>query len=171
MNTVPADVQMESYVRAASIPAMQSANAKVNRSIQGAAFMVGAEVDIRDIPGYLPMKQNAAMSQLFEKNAKEIAPELSVEHGHVFCGSTDMGDLSYLIPVIQPTITGFAGAAHSKDFRITDKIQAYILPAKLMAATVIDLLVNRAERGAGVMRDSDIKDKKDYFDLWNSITG
>lgn len=171
VNTVPADVQMESYVRAASIPAMQSANAKVNRSIQGAAFMVGAEVDIRDIPGYLPMKQNAAMSQLFEKNTKEIAPELSVEHGHVFCGSTDMGDLSYLIPVIQPTITGFAGAAHSKDFRITDKIQAYILPAKLMAATVIDLLVNRAERGAGVMRDSDIKDKKDYFDLWNSITG
>ena len=171
VNTVPADVRMESYVRAASISSMMSANAKVNRSIQGAAFMVGAEVDIRDIPGYLPMKQNAAMSQLFEKNAKEIAPELSVEHGHVFCGSTDMGDLSYLIPVIQPTITGFAGAAHSKDFRITDKIQAYILPAKLMAATVIDLLVNRAERGAGVMRDSDIKDKKDYFDLWNSITG
>lgn len=171
VNTVPADVRMESYVRAASIPAMQSANEKVNHSIQGAAFMVGAEADIRDIPGYLPMKQNAAMSQLFEKNAKEIAPELSVEHGHVFCGSTDMGDLSYLIPVIQPTITGFTGAAHSKDFRITDKIQAYILPAKLMAATVIDLLVNRAERGAGVMRDSDIKDKKDYFDLWNSITG
>ena len=150
VNTVPADVQMESYVRAASIPAMQSANAKVNRSIQGAAFMVGAEVDIRDIPGYLPMKQNAAMSQLFEKNAKEIAPELSVEHGHVFCGSTDMGDLSYLIPVIQPTITGFAGAAHSKDFRITDKIQAYILPAKLMAATVIDLLAFCLSRFTGL---------------------
>lgn len=169
VNTVPADVRMESYVRAASIPAMQSANAKVNCSIRGAAYMVGAEVEIREIPGYLPMEQNAELSSLLEENAKQIAPGLSVEHGHVFCGSTDMGDLSYLLPVIQPTITGFSGAAHSKDFRITDKNLAYILPAKLMAATVIDLLAEDARQGREVVRDCPRKDKAEYFALWDDL--
>lgn len=169
VNTVPADVRMESYVRAASIPAMQSANEKDNRSIRGAAYMVGAEVDIREIPGYLPMEQNIEMSCLLEENAKQIAPGLSVEHGHVFCGSTDMGDLSYLIPVIQPTITGFSGAAHSKDFCITDKNLAYILPAKLMAATVIDLLAEDAQRGKEIMQDYPRKDKASYFALWDDL--
>ena len=169
VNTVPADVRMESYVRAASISAMQSANEKVNRSIRGAAYMVGAEVDIREIPGYLPMEQNTDLSGLLEANARQLAPGLSVEHGHVFCGSTDMGDLSYLIPVIQPTITGFSGAAHSKDFRITDKNLAYILPAKLMAATVIDLLAEDARRGKELMQDYPRKDKTSYFSLWDDL--
>ena len=169
VNTVPADVRMESYVRAASIPAMQSANAKVNRSIRGAAYMVGAEVEIREIPGYLPLEQNKEMSFLLEENVKQIAPELSVEHGHVFCGSTDMGDLSYLLPVIQPTVTGFSGAAHSKDFRITDKNLAYILPAKLMAVTVIDLLAEDARRGKEITQDHPRKDKAEYFALWDEL--
>lgn len=169
VNTVPADVRMESYVRAASIPAMQSANDKVNRSIAGAAHMVGAEVKIREIPGYLPMEQNTQLSCLLEANAKQIAPELSVEHGHVFCGSTDMGDLSYLLPVIQPTIAGFSGAAHSKDFRITDKNLAYLLPAKLMAATVIDLLAEDARRGKEIMQAFPRKDKVEYFALWDDL--
>ena len=36
VNTVPADVRMESYVRAASLDAMRDANAKVNRAVRGA---------------------------------------------------------------------------------------------------------------------------------------
>lgn len=169
VNTVPAEVRMESYVRAASIPAMQSANRKVNRSIAGAAHMVGAEVNIREIPGYLPLEQNRKLSCLLEENAKQLAPGLSVEHGHVFCGSTDMGDLSCLLPVIQPTITGFSGAAHSKDFCITDKNLAYILPAKLMAATVIDLLAEDARQGREIVRDCPRKDKAEYFALWDAL--
>ena len=141
---------MESYVRAAGIDAMCSANAKVNRAARGAAYAVGAQVEIRDLPGYLPLEQNAALSDLFAANAARM-PGLAVERGLPFCGSTDMGDLSWLMPVIQPTVSGFAGALHSRAFAAADENLAYLVPAKLMAATVIDLLAGGADRGKAIV--------------------
>ena len=59
-------------------------------------------------------------------------------------GSTDMGDLCHLIPAIQPTMGGWLGNLHAKDFAPADKTIAYINPAKIMAMTVIDLLFDGA---------------------------
>ena len=52
---------------------------------------------------------------------------------------------------------------------ITDKNQAYILPAKLMAATVIDLLAEDARQGKEIMQDHPRKDKASYFALWDDL--
>ena len=169
VNTVPADVRMESYVRAASIEAMRGANAKVNRAIRGAAYAVGAQVQICNMPGYLPLRQNALLSELFAANVPAVTPGLAVERGLPFCGSTDMGDVGYLLPVIQPTVSGYSGAAHSKDFCITDPALAYLVPAKLMAAAVIDLLADGAEKGRAVLASSERHTKEEYAALWQSI--
>ena len=106
------------------------------------------------MPGYLPLAQNAALSELFAANVPVCAPGLAVERGLPFCGSTDMGDVSYLLPVIQPTVSGFSGAAHSRDFAVADEALAYLAPAKLMAATVIDLLAGGAAKGRSVLADA-----------------
>lgn len=169
VNTVPADVRMESYVRAATIEAMQSANAKVDRAIRGAAYAIGAEARICNLPGYLPLHQNEALSSLFAENARVLLPDAQVDEGLPFCGSTDMGDLSYLLPVIQPTVSGFAGAAHSKDFRIIDPQLAYIVPAKLLAMTVIDLLANEAQQALSVKSAAPRHTPEDYHALWQKI--
>lgn len=169
VNTVPADVRMESYVRAATIEAMQSANAKVDRAIRGAAYAIGAEVQICNLPGYLPLCQNEALSDLFAENARVLLPDAQVEEGLPFCGSTDMGDLSYLLPVIQPTVSGFAGAAHSKDFRIIDPHLAYIVPAKLLTMTVIDLLANDAQQAQSIKFAAPRRTPEDFHVLWQSI--
>ena len=55
-----------------------------------------------------------------------------------------MGDLCHLIPAIQPTMGGWTGNLHAKDFAPTDTTLAYINPAKIMAMTVIDLLYDGA---------------------------
>lgn len=167
VNTVPADVRMESYVRAGSIAAMQSANARVNRAVQGAAWAIGAGVQINDLPGYLPLAQNRALSALFAANAAAMG--LAVEDGLPFCGSTDMGDLSYLLPVIQPTVSGFTGALHSKDFAVADPQLAYIVPAKLLAATVIDLLAGDAAPARAISAAAPRRTRAEYAALWQDI--
>lgn len=169
VNIVPADVRMESYVRAGNIPAMQNANKKVNRAIQGASYAVGTQVKIDDMIGYLPLIQNEPMSDLFAENAAALLGTDAVFSKLPFAGSTDMGDLGYLLPVIQPTISGFSGAAHSKDFTITDKEYAYIIPAKLMAMTVIDLLSNQAEKALRIKEENPRKTKEQYKKMWEDI--
>lgn len=148
VNIVPADVVMETYVRGATPEAVRDACEKVDRAIRGAAYAIGCEVEIRDVGGYAPLRQNPDMSRLFAENARALYPEAPVYEGVDMVGSTDMGDLGLCIPVIQPTIGCFAGAAHSKEFHSTDDRFTVVGTAKLLGLTAIDLLYD----GAGELR-------------------
>lgn len=169
VNTVPADVRMESYVRAETLDAIKSANAKVNRAVTGAAYAVGAQVVVDDLPGYLPLNQNLEMSRLFAENAKILCPEALVEEDLPFSGSTDMGDLSWLFPVIQPTVSGFEGSLHSCDFHVSQPESVYILPAKIMVCTVIDLLYDEAKKACAIRDAYPKRTPAEYVSLWNKI--
>ena len=54
VNVVPSDVRIESYVRGRTISGILDANKKVDRALKAGAMAVGADVNIKDIPGYLP---------------------------------------------------------------------------------------------------------------------
>jgi len=45
-----------------------SANEKVNRALKAGAYAVGAEVEINEIPGYLPLQQEATMGTYLLKH-------------------------------------------------------------------------------------------------------
>ena len=64
-------------------------------------------------------------------------------------GSTDMGDLSQLIPACHPYTSGAVGSGHSKEYLINNYEQAVVAPAKIMAMVVIDLL----SHGAGKAKE------------------
>ena len=171
VNIVPADVRMESYVRGKSIQAVIEANKKVNRAIIGAAYAIGAEVEITEIPGYLPLNQDYSLGNLFKQNIKNFIKSSNIIEGVDTIGSTDVGDLSSIIPVIQPTIGGFDGAAHSKDFKIVDEDAAYIIPAKAMAMTIVDLLWDSANEGRKIKnRYIPLYTKDKYFEMMNQIS-
>ncbi len=59
-------------------------------------------------------------------------------------GSTDMGDLAHLMPVIHPYVVAAEGRAHAADWRINEPQHGYLTPAKLLAMTAIDLLYGDA---------------------------
>jgi amidohydrolase len=153
VNVVPYDVRMETYVRGARLEAITDANEKVDRALRAGADAVGAKVAIQNIPGYLPLIQNPALSEIARSNALALAGEEGAGAGGFEGGSTDMGDLSYLIPTIQPYSGGIRGNVHAANFEVADYDAAVIYPAKVMAMTVIDLLFEEAEEAKRVIRE------------------
>ena len=114
------------------------------------ALAVGAQVEITTIPGYLPMRNDTRLQDLFRNNAVEMIGEkatMVMPASRNRGGSTDMGDLSHLIPAIHPYTGGATGPGHSKSYVITDYETAVINPAKIMAMVVIDLLTDGAKTG------------------------
>jgi amidohydrolase len=150
VNVIPSDVRMESYVRGRTIEAILDANHKVDRALKAGADAIGAAVEITDLPGYLPLFEEPKMTELFAANAASLLGAAAVRTGGHHAGSTDMGDLAHIMPVIQPYVGGVTGLAHTRDFAVVDPEMAYIMPALLMAMTVIDLLADDAAAAEAV---------------------
>ncbi len=140
VNIIPDDVALELFVRGKTLESILDAAGKVDRALRGGAAMVGASVEIEDLPGYLPLLQDAALVDCFYANAEELVGTGNVWRSADIAASTDMGDVSHLIPAIHPVGGGYDGMTHNGSFSIVDEEMAYVMPAKALAMTVIDLL-------------------------------
>src|SRR5207244_12533738 len=145
-NVIPGEVRIERQVRGKTVQAILDTNRKVDRALRAGAPSLGATAEIETLPGYRPMACDATMAGSFKANATALVGE---EHyrqiGHR-TGSTDMGDLSMVMPVLHPYVGGARGTGHGADYEIVDQPLAYLVPAKALAAMVADLL---GQGGAG----------------------
>ncbi len=140
VNIVPAEARLETYVRARTPEAMLEAARKVDRALKGAALAMGCRVEIETVPGYLPLRNDPNLARVFRENAARLfGPQEYCELPHSG-GSTDAGDLSQVMPVLHPVMTGARGAPHSTDWHIADAEAGYLAPAKALAMMAIDLL-------------------------------
>ena len=170
VNIVPADVRVETYVRGKTIDAVVNANKKVNRALKAGAYAVGAKIEINEIPGYLPLNQSLDMNYLFAKNIQKFIGKENVIEGVDLTGSTDAGDISLIMPMLHPTVGGFLGNAHSKDFKISDPEMVYIIPAKAMALTVVDLLFDDGRLAKEIKSKFKPSFSKDsYLKFWDEL--
>jgi amidohydrolase len=144
VNVIPADVRMETYVRGKTVEAIDDANRKVERALKAGAFAVGAQVTIQSIPGYLPLRNDPQLGGLFLENAVSLVGQEHVRRIGHRTGSTDMGDVTHIMPAIHPFAGGAEGTGHGADYRIADPQRAIVNPAKAMAMTVLDLLAGNA---------------------------
>ncbi len=151
VSAVPADVRMETFVRGRTLDAIMDANVKVDRALKAGAMAVGGDVVIQTIPGYLPLRQNSAMSDVFKANAHQLVGEENTGYVRHRGGSTDMGDISHLMPAIHPYVGGATGIGHGADYVVQDYGLAVITAAKALACTAIDLLADGAETGGGIV--------------------
>ena len=153
VNAVPADVRLEWRVRSATPKAVVKNSALVDRCFRAGALAVGAKVNITNIPGYLPMKHDTHLQELFRQNAVSVVGDnrtLVIPGRRNRGGSTDMGDLSHLMPVCHPYAAGAVGSGHSKEYLVTDYEAAVVNPAKIMAMVVIDLLADGAKKAGEI---------------------
>ena len=164
VNSVPADVRMELYVRAKTMAAIEKTHLKVDAALKAGGDAVGAQTIVETLPGMMPLSCNARMNELFVENSKLAWPEIAIKDAGHFSASTDMGDVSHIIPVIHPFIGGTNGLLHTADFHAVDFKAAVLLPAKAFAMTLIDLLYDDAQEAKAILDDFEpILTKEEYI--------
>jgi amidohydrolase len=153
VNVIPADVRIETYVRGKTVDAILAANTRVDRALRAGALALGAKVEIETLPGYLPLFNHSGMAQIFKANAAALlGADNLTEAGHR-SGSTDMGDISHVIPTLHPYMGGATGSGHGADFAIVDPRLAYVEPAKQLALMAVDLLWGDAESAREILKN------------------
>jgi metal-dependent amidase/aminoacylase/carboxypeptidase family protein len=147
VNAVPDEVAIETYVRAASTEGLLDANHKVDRALQAGAMALGAQVRVENVPGYLPIHNDPQLSALFKANGVALVGEDFFEGpmDKIEGVSGDIGDVGHLMPTVLGFARAWTGHAHTSSYVIEDEEVAYVLLAKAMAMTVVDLLWNGAE--------------------------
>lgn len=153
VNTVPAEVVMESYVRAATTKAIVSANKKINRAISAAAAANGCTVMISDMAGSEPLNEDKMLSRLCLNVFEEIGGKdcFYDDSSKWSASSTDMGDMSVNFPVIHPYVFGVKGTIHGNDFYICDPIKACVNATVLEFSLIRRLLENDAAKAKEIM--------------------
>jgi amidohydrolase len=154
VNVIPAEARLEMYVRGKTVDAILDANAKVDRALQAGALALGAQAEIETLPGYLPLFNDMAMAEVFKANAIALVGEANYTTIGHRTGSTDMGDISHVMPALHPYMGGASGAGHGADFQITDPTLAYLAPAKALAMTAVDLLWGDAATARDILARS-----------------
>lgn len=147
-NIVPRRAAANWYVRSDTIETLQPLKDRVLDCLQGATSACGCSMSTTwDDVAYADVRDNSAMVAAYTKNMLHIGREVldpdSV--GRRVTGSTDMGNVSYLVPSIHPMVKVAPDgvAIHTEDFARfagSDSGDAAVLAgAKAMAMTVIDL--------------------------------
>ena len=172
VNAIPELVTIESYIRGLSFEAIKEANEKVNRALCGGALALGANIEIEDMPGYTPHINDKNMIEL-SKDAAEIAlPELEYVVSDTYTtGCTDMGDLSAIMPIVHPYISGAEGKSHGEDYVIAAPETACVGSAKWQVTMLALLLENNAKRAEKIIKEFKPRfaSKKEFFDCLDSI--
>ncbi|MFW9914503.1 MAG: M20 family metallopeptidase [Candidatus Thorarchaeota archaeon] len=148
-NIVPDYAAAEFYVRAADNEYCNELLEKFENCAKGAALVTGAILSFNTIGhSYQAMKLNRTLGEAFAENLRILnVPLKPLPKGHSL-GSTDMGNVSQVVPAIHPylEIADESVAGHSKEFAqaaASEKGQrAMMNAAKALAMTIVDLLTN-----------------------------
>ena len=154
-NVVPAHTAARYIVRSETLEQLSELRAKVYRCFEAGALATGAKLEIRggEKP-YAEMRHDAAMAELYRRNAQALGrsfPDLG-EWETRATGSTDMGNVSLVIPSIHPMIGigSLPAVNHQPEFTqhcVTEQADKALMDGALaMAWTCIDLATASSAR-------------------------
>ncbi len=148
-NVVPAHSAGNFIVRAEDNTYLDELKERVLNCFVGAATASGTRLEYKWAKvRYAPMRSNLTLARLFRQNMQSLGRSMQLSNpSHAF-GSTDMGNVSQLVPGIHPFVAiapkdvlghspRFAEAAASEA-----GIRGLVDAAKALAMTVVDLVAN-----------------------------
>ena len=153
VNAIPDRVCLESFVRGSNFDAIKDANRRVNRALCGGALSLGANIEICDDPGYAPLKNDPAMKEVAAEAAKMLEGVPVYVGSDISSGSTDMGDLSCIMPVVHPYMPGASGTSHGADYKIANPELACVGSARWQLGMLYLLLKEDAKRAKEIVEN------------------
>lgn len=153
-NIVPEYAAAKFYLRAATAPVLEEVWKKVERIVEGAALMTGAKGSMKPSQNRV---ENTILTPKFDAVYRRRMEELLTETGssekvedsaEKAGGSSDVGNVSQVIPTIQPTIriSKVPVRGHSEEFKAAScsalGLASIGLGAKALALTGLDLLTD-----------------------------
>ena len=145
-NVVPAHSAGLFYIRAKDDEYVETLKERVVGCFEAGAQATGARLEHRwSEPQYSTMKNNGVMAGLYARNLQNLGRKVEPYAGRNF-GSTDMGNVSYMVPGIHPIIAVAPRGVpiHTEEFESHAGSEAghraMADGATAMAWTVIDLL-------------------------------
>jgi amidohydrolase len=152
-NIVPAEARLVAEVRSADPEQMVAIKARMLSCFEGAAIATGCSWDQhRSEPRYLSIDQDPAIAAAWDANL--VRAGRTVQVGGVLGGggSTDMGNVSRLVPSIHPAlvIADAGGPPHTIEFAAAAKTpqadEAALLGGRVLAQAMIDVATDPAVR-------------------------
>lgn len=155
-NIVPDRAAGWFYVRAANHEDLQILRDRVLRCFHAGADATGTEVSVHTpSPEYAELSANAPLTNAYIKNLARLGRVPDVEDdGNAIVASTDMGNVSHLLPSLHPMIAVAPAHVplHSSEFAeyaaSESGHQGVIDGAKALAMTALDVLTDAELRAA-----------------------
>jgi len=146
-NIVPAHSAATFLVRALDDDYLTELKDRVLNCFMGASMASGARLEYRwKNRTYAPMKNNMTLAGLFKQNLESLGRNVEEFDRRFGLGSTDMGNVSQVVPSIHPTIAiaPHEVLLHSPEFATATISEAghdgLLDGAKAVAMTVVDVL-------------------------------
>lgn len=151
-NIVPAHTAAKFLVRAEDDAYLDKLQEKVLNCFKAAALASGARLEHKWAEvRYAPLRNNRALAELFSRNMEALGRTIQPPDPRRGFGSTDMGNVSMVVPSIHPSVSITSGKAlaHSPEFAAAAASEGghrgLIDGAKALAMTAGDLLAKPEE--------------------------
>ena len=153
VNIIPEVASCEFSVRARSLDELERVKQIVLRCAEGAAIASGVSLKVHSRMGYRDMKNNVTLAQRFGEHLGAFGRSAALRTEEVGAGSTDMGDVSHIVPSMHPYLGivnpgealchqhAFAHAASSER-----GLETAIVAAKSLAKTALDVILDETFR-------------------------
>ena len=146
-NVIPDYTSGLYYIRSLNKDYLQTLFEKFTACCQGAALATGCRAEVTVLePSLDPMKRNHTLEEAWKRNMEIIGME--PDYTPTGIGSTDLGNVSQIMPVVQPflAICEEEVSGHTVEFADATQTErgkdAVINAAKLLAMTALDYLAS-----------------------------
>lgn len=151
-NVIPEYTKAKYYIRAADIDTLHELYEKVENIVKGSALQTGCTSSMKLYQNLVEnMVLTPSLDAIYEKYITELGNTVKHVEDVIMPGSSDVGNISQVVPTIQPhiSITDVQIAGHSQDMVNASCSQkamdAIVKGAKVLAFTALELFENPEE--------------------------